>query len=540
MMRKIGWTLGLVLASAFARADVTPNDPGIAGADDSTSIQNAVDAAVKRGEKCVIPGFNRRTGTNLWTFTRCVKLPSNATVVIDNAHLLMADEMMDNFFRSANAYTEKGRTVAGELRDIRILGVGNAVLDGGKPNGLTESTSGKDGRPPVIFNTPILMVNVRGFEVSGLTIRDHRYWGLCFNFCSFGRIARIRYLAHGLCNNEDGCNIRNGCHDIVIEDLSGQTNDDMLAFSGIDPRDADTNPWSRDVKDGDPDIHAITVRNIFGAAAGHPFLSLRNHDGVRIYGLNISRIADADYIEPMANGGRPGRYAMIRRGQNLYWHNRRSELGETADITIRDVDIRYSDTGIIANATLKNVLISGVRCSGKCRTAFTTFGAVWSAPGVKMENVTLENVSVESDHPDASVAEFPLCAEDQFIRDSLLVNATLLKGGKRTVIAREELNRTFDRALMDKYVKLSDAKTVAAHRFREEDGRVFIEPEIPTGETRVDGVMLTKAGTFVTHLTRDLVFVATPCPATVTCWGKTHQMGSGVYYFCKNPPDYTW
>lgn len=231
---------------------------------------------------------------------------------------------------------------------------------------------------------------------------------------------------------------------------------------------------------------------------------------------------------------------MIRLGQGLYWHNRRSELGETADITIRDVDIRYSDTGIIANATLKNVLISGVRCSGKCRTAFTTFGAVWSAPGVKMENVTLENLSVESDHPDASVAEFPLCAEDQFIRDSLLVNATLLKNGTRTVIAREELNRGFDQALMDKYVKLSDAKTVAAHRFREEGGRVFLEPDIPTDRTPVDGVFLTKWGTLTTHVTYNLVFVATPCPTTVTCWGETHEVGSGCYYFCKNPPDYFW
>lgn len=531
--------------------DYAANNSAFFGIDDSETIQNAVDAAVKNGGKVVIPPFNDRTGKPIWIFKKAVLLPSGITVVIDNAHLLMADEMKDNFFRSANAYTEKGRTLAGELHDIRIIGIGNAILDGGNPNDLSEATSCKDGRPPVIFNTPILMINVRNFEIGGFTVKDHRYWGLCFNFCSFGRIHGIRFLAHAKCNNEDGINIRNGCHDIVITDISGQTNDDMLAFSAIDPRDASTNKWSRDVADGDPDIHAITVRDIFGAAANHPFMSIRNHDGIRVYDINISRISDADYFEPMVSGEKPGRYAMIRLGQNLYWHNRRSELGETSGITIRDVTCSFSDVCIIANSTLKNVLISNVRCSGKCRTALTTFGAVWSAPGVKMDNVVLENATVESDHPDADIAEFPLCAEDQFVRGCLLRDCRLEKNGITSVIDREKIDRVFNKALMEKFVKLSDEATVTSHHMRELTGdecgnapggrRVYIEPEIPSGETRVDGVLMTKDGPFVTHLTRDLVFVATPCPTRVVCWGETHDVGSGVYYFCQDPNGgYTW
>lgn len=552
-MHKVIMVAGACLLAGLAGADVTPNDPGIVGADDSASIQNAVDAAVKRGEKCVIPGFNVRTGTNLWVFTRCVKLPGLATVVIDNAHLRMGDGMVDNFFRSANAYTAEGRTKAGRLTGIKILGVGNAVLDGGRHNGLTEFTAGKDGRPTTLFNTPILLVNVRNFEVSGLTILDHRYWGTCFNFCSYGRIAHIRFLAHGTCNNQDGINLRNGCHNILVEDITGQTNDDMIALSGIDVRDCDLekpNPWSRDVTDDSPDIYSITIRNVVACAANHPFISLRNHDGVKIHDINISRVSESDYQEPLASGANAGRYAMIRLGQALYWHKRPSQPGETYNIVIRDISARVAEKAVVANATIKNLRISGVTCTGNCRCAFTTFGAVWSAPGVKLEDAVLQNLSVVSDHPDATIAEFPLFAPDQYVRDCRLVECALEKQGKRTVVAREAVDRAFDPNGLGKFVRFSDEKTVADHRFRvlpesEAAGapgnyRVAIEPVIPTGETRVDGVIQTKYGPFVTHMTRDLVFVATPCPARVTAFGKTKDTGSGVYYFCRNPPGYTW
>lgn len=553
MTKKLITVIGAGALAWTVRADVTPNDPGVVGADDSISIQNAVDLAVKRGEKVVIPAFNKRTGTNLWVFTKCVKLPGHTTLVIDNAHLRMGDGMMDNLFRSANAFTPEGRTKAGRLTDIRILGVGNAVLDGGNHNGLTEYSERKNGLPSVILNTHVLLVNVRNFEMSGLTIKDHRFWGTCFNYCSYGRIAHIRFLAHGTVNNQDGINLRNGCHNILVEDITGQTNDDMIALSGIDGRDADRkkpDPWSRDVADDSPDLYSITIRNVVGCAANHPFISLRNHNGVKIHDILIERVSESDYQEPMANGTNPGRYAMIRLGQALYWHTRPSTIGETRNIVLKDIDARVAEQAIIANATIKNLRISGVNCTGNCRCAFTTFGAVWSAPGVKLENAVLENLSVTSDHPKACVAEFPLFAPDQYVRDCRLVDCSLEKDGKRTVVARETVDRVFDRAEVAKYVTFSEGKTLALHHFRElppeevkdvyGNYRVAIEPEIPTDRTPVDGVIMTKWGPMTTHITYNLVFVATPCPVRVTAFGRTEDFGSGCYYFCKNPPEYFW
>ena len=102
---------------------VTPNDEGVRGADDSASIQNAVDMAAKRGTgKVVIPAWNARTGKPGWTISRTVLLPGDMTVVIDNARLALADDVYANFFRSANTWTKKGATPEGVLRNIRIIG----------------------------------------------------------------------------------------------------------------------------------------------------------------------------------------------------------------------------------------------------------------------------------------------------------------------------------------------------------------------------------------------------------------------------------
>ena len=176
------------MAVAMQHSVITPNDCGIVGTDDSASIQAAVDRAAASGiGKVTVPRFNARTGRCGWTISRSILLPGDMTVVIDNATLTLADDVYENFFRSANVWTEKGCTRDGELRDIRIIGVGNAVLDGGKANDLCEETCCREGRPFVRRNCPVLFANVRNFAVGGLTVIRHRYWGMCFSHCRYGR-----------------------------------------------------------------------------------------------------------------------------------------------------------------------------------------------------------------------------------------------------------------------------------------------------------------------------------------------------------------
>ena len=418
-------------ATPLQSSTITPNDEGIVGADDSMSIQAAVDRAAALGiGKVTIPRFNARTGRCGWTVSRSILLPGDMLVVIDNATLTMADDVYENFFRSANVCTPKGRTREGELRDIRIVGIGNAVLDGGKANDLCEATSCREGRPHVRRNCPIFFANVRNFAVSGLTIARHRYWGMCFNHCRYGKISDIRFVAGYDRNNQDGINLRNGCSEISIENISGQTGDDMIALSAIDM--PTTDEWGYLVEGRDNDIHDVAIRNVTGAAVNHPLVALRNHNGAKIYGISIENVADTEFSDPCRGSDQP-RYALIRIGNGIYWSKSPSVLGDTSGIVIRNISVRYSDVGIVVNATLRDSLFSGIICRGPCRKAVSTYGPVWAGPGATIENVTIENVTVEAGQG-AAVFDMGFLNADDHVSDVVLRNCAIVgKEGGETI-----------------------------------------------------------------------------------------------------------
>ena len=61
---------------------ITPNDMNVIGKNDSESIQNAVDYAVKNGINSIkIPRKNMRTNAQVWEISKAILLPSNFTVV---------------------------------------------------------------------------------------------------------------------------------------------------------------------------------------------------------------------------------------------------------------------------------------------------------------------------------------------------------------------------------------------------------------------------------------------------------------------------
>ena len=430
----VGWT-----AVAADICAVTPNDPGVQGADDATSIQNAVDKAAKSGiGKVVIPARNARTGKTGWILSRSVLLPSDMTVVIDNARLALADDVYANFFRSANTWTAKGATVEGVLRNIRIIGQGTAVLDGAKANDLNESTDCMEGRPHVRANCPILFQNVEDFEVSNLTIENHRYWGTCFCFCRRGRITDLHFIARYDRRNQDGINLRDGCRDITIANISGQTGDDMIALSAIDrPRTDGYNCW---VEGLSPDIVHVSISNVSGAAVCHPLIALRNHNGARIHDVTIDNVVDTPFEVP-CKGMDMRRYAIIRLGNGIYWNVRKSTLGEISRITIRGVRCSYSVEGVVVNNTLKDALFSDFHCTGPCASAVTTLGPIWGGIGAAMENVTIENATVASDAPGAEVFNCSFVNPGDRVTNVRLRNCTLVKNGERTFYANEQIER---------------------------------------------------------------------------------------------------
>lgn len=411
---------GLAFEKFLQRGYVSPNDGDIRGDTDSASIQQAVDAAAASGVgKIIIPRYNVRTKQCGWEIARSIRLPSDMTVILDNCTLRMADDVYENFFRTRNLFTETGAVLEPELHNITIAGIGAARLDGGKKNDLTEANSCQDGRPNIACNHPIFFFNVRYFAVENITISNQRYWGMRFEFCKCGRIANIRSDANGDRRNQDGINLRNGCHNILIENIYGQSGDDMIALSAIDtPRN---DRYNAVIPAADQDIHDVIIRNISGFALDHPLVALRNHNGAKIYNIIIENVMDTplvresskDYLE---------RYALIRIGNNHYFTTRPSEMGETSDIVINNVMSRTALRGIVVAATLKNCRFSNIHAAGLCRYPIS-INPVWAGgiPGVKIENLTVDGVVLQAGGTqESAVLDFGTQREGDFIKNMLV------------------------------------------------------------------------------------------------------------------------
>lgn len=409
----------------------TPNDT--MGVDDSQSIQNAVDMAAKTGVMHVtIPRYNARTESCEWVITKEIRLPSKMTVILENCYITMADDVVSNVFVSENAYTEDAFDPEKRMYGITIQGVGNAVLDGGKPTELCEGNSLQDGRPHISRNHPIFMINVEGFKVENISITNQRYWGMRFEFCSKGIIRDIFTNVIRDRNNQDGINLRNGCHDILIENVHGQTGDDMIALSAIDTEKADS-PGNMIVRGLSHDIHDVVIRNISGAAITHPLIALRNHNGAKIYNITIENVSDTPQLQPSLKHDNYERYGIIRIGNNAYYHFYPSQMGDTYNIKINNVNINYSARGIVTQATLKDCKISNVHAGGTCRSIVAVTPASWAGAsgGVKMENVTVDGVIFEAaSRENSAVFDFSVMREEDYVHGLKLQNAQLRNVGK--------------------------------------------------------------------------------------------------------------
>jgi len=417
---------------------ITPNDT--VREDDSASIQSAVDlaASLKIG-KVVIPKLNTRTGEAKWIIERTVKLPSDMTVILDGAFMMMADGVAGGFFASDNLFTERSRKLSERMHNIHIRGEGGATLDGGRPTELNEDTQRAMGTP-VRQNTPIFFINVENFSVEGLRILHHRYWGMRFQYCARGSIRNIYFEVCRDRRNQDGINLRNGCHDVLIENIFGQTGDDMIALSAIDS-DVDYFIESHPViVDGHSwDIHDVTIRNISGSPVTHPLVAMRAANGARIYSIHIENLHDTEPVCPAYEGDRP-RYALVHIGNNIYWSKSKAEVEDMRDVTVRDVYARYSESAIVANGAIKNLSVYNVHGSGKCRSVISVIGDNWGDDvyGAKIDGLNLDGVFLEPDEGlSGTVLDFSYMQDGDYLKGVTVDHANLCGVGSLAVVHKK-------------------------------------------------------------------------------------------------------
>jgi len=386
--------------------------------DDSAMIQAAVDEAKITGETVIIPKRNNRTKNDIWIIDRSIKLYTRSVICIDNAHLRLADKVYSNIFKNSNINTKNGQMIKGRQYDISIYGLGNAILDGGMHNGLVEKNENTDNRPSVKKNTMMLFSNVERIKIKNIRIIHQRYWGMTFYFCSSCHISNIDFFGGGNAPNQDGIDLRRGCNNFVIENISGFTQDDTIALTCL----AGPSDMKFNIKDMDSSIHNVIIKNITTATMCAK-VRLLNNDGCKLYNVIIENLQDftefdstlkdtKGYKKRLPNSkeyyvgsktsmalqekywrsfeGKQMPTTSVRIGENHYYQTGKGAYGiarpgDTYNITIRNIQSR-SKFGVYVSCTLEDSFIDNMQIFGEY------INAVYFAKG-DYSNIRLNNIS---------------------------------------------------------------------------------------------------------------------------------------------------
>ena len=298
------------------------NTPNRFSGCDSERIAKAIAASQKCGGIVRIPprSPDAESDRTFWLLDEAILIPGNTTLYLDNAVLKLSDRCRDNFIRSANAGL--GIEKPEPLENIHLIGLGRAELigadhpratgDGAKELGV-RSFGTDAGRPGESQkgdwrNIGVLLVNVNRFSIRGLTIREPHCWSMSLEKCSFGRVRDLEFYSTEnrvidgqkvKTLNQDGLDLRKGCHDIFIENISGSTGDDLLALTAIRANAAPGGRFeSTEAGETDPDanndIYNITIRNVIGFSnGGHQIVRFLNASGIKIHHVLLDGVFDS-------------------------------------------------------------------------------------------------------------------------------------------------------------------------------------------------------------------------------------------------------
>lgn len=355
---------------------VNANEVCLLGADDSATVQNAIAEAVRRGvRRVVIPRYNLRTKSMLWRIVRAIRIPEDFTLLLDNCTLVQETGVYDHMF--CNSRADEPGTLENEQCNISILGVGNVCLSGGVHNRLMEKTSGRYGMPSVWCNTMFFWYNVRNLRVENLHIEHQRWWAMTHLYCREVTLRNIDFGAVPHVPNMDGIDLRLGCRDFTIENITGRTGDDVIAMTALKGGFEEAHA----VEGKSPDICHVRIRNVMGDPFLHFVVRILNHDGCKIHDIELDTVYD---VSDPTTKKRPK--CTLGIGSNMYSKYGKAQPGDTCRITARHLTSR-GEKAIRIDNTCRDAHFSDVKTFGD---NLTLLGRL-DGP-LELQNVVLEDV----------------------------------------------------------------------------------------------------------------------------------------------------
>ena len=352
---------------------VNYTDPNDFTGSDIEKINAAIQAAAACGCGKTIITSRRADAVserNFWLVDSAVLLPDNLSLIIRDTKIKLSNACRDNMIRSANTLID---TVP-DCSNISIIGEGKAILEGAdipRATGdavkvLGERTFGSDaGKAGETAtgdwrNIGILLVKTHNFTLKNLHIKNSHGWAISLEYCTDGKIADLSFDSCGKIEingenqvvlNQDGLDLRRGCRNIEIENITGTTGDDLVALTAIPTGKRPAGRWGEhefmgDSTDlADEDVYNISIKTVCGYSAGRcNIVRFLNTRGIKMYDIILDGVKDTSTADKRNQ-------ATVRIGEARIEWGGVTPLNDARNFIIKNID-SYSRTAVLIAGSL--------------------------------------------------------------------------------------------------------------------------------------------------------------------------------------------
>lgn len=344
----------------------------------TNAIQKAIDECnASGGGKVIIPAGNFKSGTIYLKDNVCLYLEKGATLY-GSPNLKDYPENDPDYQFLRKGSLKRALIYAYKCTNIALEGEGTIDGQGAKfwvPDGAQVDSYAV--RPYLIW-----MIQCTDVKTEGLHLRNSALWMQHYLACDNVYIHDINVFNHSNKNN-DLMDI-DGCHDVRISDVIGDSDDDGITMKSTSGRGNEnitiTNcvisshcnalKMGTESSSGFKNIaisnivirpSKVTDHSIEGTPRGHTGIALEEVDGGTLDGVVISNIRMEGPVCPI----------FIRLGKR----NRSYTDGQ-----------KSNKPGVLRNISITNVVATGAQKNG-C--------SITGVPGQKVENVSLSNIRIE-------------------------------------------------------------------------------------------------------------------------------------------------
>lgn len=381
MRTKLTMIFLLLPAYLLQAKDFSITDFG-AVADTTVLSTKAIQAAIDKchtsgGGKVIIPAGNYKSGT--------IYLKDNVSLYLEKSATLFGSPYLKDYPENAPDYIflrkeslKRALIYAFKCTNISLEGEGTIDGQGAKfwvPDGAKVDSYAV--RPYLIW-----MIRCTDVRTEGLHLRNSGLWMQHYLACDNVYVHNINVFNHSNKNN-DLMDI-DGCHDVRISDIIGDSDDDGITMKSTSGRGNEnitiTNciisshcnalKMGTESSSGFKNIaisnivirpSKVTDHSIEGTPRGHTGIALEQVDGGILYGVVISNIRMEGPVCPI----------FIRLGSR----NRPYFEGQ-----------RFEKPNVLNNVSISNVIATGAQKNG-C--------SITGIPGQEVENVSLSNIRIE-------------------------------------------------------------------------------------------------------------------------------------------------